>query len=223
LSLKDSPKTNGKFISLEGGEGAGKTTQIKLLAAALKSAGLDSVLTREPGGTPGAEDIRSLLVEGAISRWQPMTEALLHYSARLEHVNATIFPALDAGKWVISDRFSDSTLAYQGYGHGLDQEDMATLHRLVLGDFKPDLTIILDIPDDVGIARACMRENSEILAEDRYERMGSKFHQKVKDGFLDIARRDPQRCSVIDANCPPEEVNEAILGIIKLRFGMVLT
>jgi dTMP kinase len=193
------------------------------LAAALKSAGLDSVLTREPGGTPGAEDIRSLLVEGAISRWQPMTEALLHYSARLEHVNAIIFPALDAGKWVISDRFSDSTLAYQGYAHGLGLEDMMALHRLVLGNFKPDLTIILDIPDDVGIARARIREDSEIIAEDRYEKMGSKFHRLVKDGFIDIARRDPQRCSVIDANRPPKEVNKAILSLIELRFGVVLS
>ena len=141
-------KAQGKFISLEGGEGAGKTTQIKMLADTLKAAGFDPVITREPGGAPGAEMIRSLLVEGDIDRWQPMTEALLHFSARVEHVHATILPALKAGQWVISDRFSDSTVAYQGFGHDLGQADMVRLHELILGDFQPDLTIILDIPDD---------------------------------------------------------------------------
>ena len=216
-------KNKGKFITLEGGEGAGKTTQITLLANALKEAGLESVLTREPGGTPEAENIRSLLVEGSVSRWEPMTEALLHYSARVEHVNKIIFPALDTGKWVISDRFSDSTVAYQGYGHDLGQADMIKLHRLVLGRFNPDLTIILDVPDDVGIARASVRDNNRFVLEDRYERMGMSFHQKVKDGFLDIARRNPHRCSVVDATKTIEEVSNAILGIIKLRFDLALT
>ena len=222
MSWKTGLKTKGKLITFEGGEGAGKTTQINLLTGSLGEAGLDCVLTREPGGTPEAEYIRSLLVEGAISRWQPMTEALLHYSARIEHVNTIIFPALKAGKWVISDRFSDSTVAYQGYGHGLGQVEMMKLHHLVLGKFKPDLTIILDIPDDIGLARASIRDNSESIAEDRYERMGKNFHQKVKDGFLDIARRNPHRCSIIDATLTKQEVSNTIFNIIESRFGIVL-
>jgi dTMP kinase len=223
LSWEVSGKNYGKFITLEGGEGTGKTTQIRLLAGVLKAAGLDSVLTREPGGAPGAELIRSLLVKGPISRWQPMTEALLHFSSRLEHVNATIIPALKAGRWVISDRFSDSTVAYQGYGHSLGQKDMLALHRLVLGDLQPDLTVILDVPCDVGLARALKREDSEVVAEDRYERMGWDFHRRVKDGFLDIARRNPERCAIIDANRAPEEVSRSLLNLIEERLGTTLT
>ena len=223
MSWKVSQKNNGKFITLEGGEGTGKTTQIHLLAGALKAAGVDSIMTREPGGAPEAELIRSLLVKGSISRWQPMTEALLLFSARLEHVNATIIPALEAGRWVISDRFSDSTVAYQGYGHGLGQAKMLTLQRLVLGDLQPDLTIILDVPDGVGLARALKREDNKVVAEDRYERMGSDFHRRVKDGFLDIARYNPERCAIIDADRSPEEVNWSILNLIKLRLGTALT
>ncbi len=158
MSRGTGPKAQGKFISLEGGEGAGKTTQIKLLADALERAGIDPVITREPGGAPGAEMIRGLLVEGDVDRWQPMTEALLHFAARLEHVKETIAPALAEGRWVVSDRFSDSTVAYQGYGHDLGQETMARLHELVLAGFQTDLTIILDLPVDAGLARAGKRE-----------------------------------------------------------------
>lgn len=215
-------KNLGKFIAFEGCEGAGKTTQINLLAKALEVKGLDFVLTREPGGTPGAEKIRSLLVEGDISRWQPMTEALLHYSARLEHVNSIIIPALKRGTWVISDRFSDSTLAYQGYGLGLGTSDIKMLHKLVLGDFQTDLTIILDVPNDIGVARAKKREENEVIAEDRYERMDLDFHQKVKDGFLDIARLNSARCVVIDADRSMEDVNFEIIELIKSRFYKVL-
>ena len=222
MNWKVRQRGNGKFITLEGGEGAGKTTQIRLLARALKTAGVDSIKTREPGGAPEAELIRSLLVKGSIARWQPMTEALLLFSARLEHVNATIFPALEAGRWVISDRFSDSTVAYQGYGHGLGRDKMITLQRLVLGDLQPDLTIILDVPDEVGLARALKREDNKVVAEDRYERMGSDFHRRVKDGFLKIARFNPKRCAIIDADQSPEEVNRAILNLIKLRLGTAL-
>ena len=216
------PKSAGKFITLEGGEGSGKTTQIRLLADAIKDSGLDPLMTREPGGAPAAEIIRGLLVEGAIDRWQPMTEALLHFAARLEHVHATILPALTAGRWVVSDRFSDSTVAYQGYGHDLGQADMVRLHRLVLGDFQPDLTIILDIPDDVGLARAGKRESAEGAGEDRYERMGQDFHRRLRDGFMDIARRNPERCTVIDADQTPEDVHRVILNLIELRLGTVL-
>jgi dTMP kinase len=222
VSRGTGPQATGKFITLEGGEGAGKSTQIRLLADALENAGLAPVITREPGGAPAAEVIRGLLVEGAIDRWQPMTEALLHFAARLEHVHATITPALTAGRWVISDRFSDSTVAYQGYGHDLGQADMVRLHGLVLGDFQPDLTIILDIPVDEGLARAGKRETAEGSGEDRYERMDRDFHRRLRDGFLDVARRNPERCAVIDAAQSPEDVQRAILTLVERRLGTVL-
>jgi len=217
------PQSEGKFITLEGGEGAGKTTQIKLLADALKGSGIDPVLTREPGGAPGAEVIRSLLVEGSVDRWQPMTEALLHFAARVEHVKETIQPALAAGRWVVSDRFSDSTVAYQGYGHDLGGEAIARLHTLVLGDFQPDLTLILDIPVEDGLARAGSREAADRAGEDRYERMDAEFHQRLRDGFLDIARRYPERCAVIDATQDQHGVHQAIRDVLEKRLSLVLS
>ena len=221
-------KAQGKFISLEGGEGAGKTTQIKMLADTLRATGFDPVITREPGGAPGAEMIRSLLVEGDINRWQPMTEALLHFAARLEHVRETIAPALEEGQWVVSDRFSDSTIAYQGYGHDLGQETMARLHELVLGGFQTDLTLILDIPVEAGLARAGKREAGKIEAgesagEDRYERMDLDFHRRLRDGFLDIARRNSERCLIVDADQAPDQVHTLIREIVQNRFGVDLT
>ena len=209
---------SGKFITLEGGEGAGKTTQIKLLADALKASGLDPIITREPGGSPAAEVIRSLLVEGAVDRWQPMTEALLNFAARLEHVQATIEPALVAGQWVLCDRFADSTVAYQGYGHDLGRAVIDELHRLVLGYFQPDLTVILDIPAAEGLARATNREQAEGSREDRYEHMDEGFHQRLRDGFLDIARRNPERCVVIDAAQEPDKVQAEIRAVVGQRL-----
>ena len=212
------PQMSGKFITLEGGEGAGKTTQIKLLADALKAGGLDPIITREPGGSPAAEVIRSLLVEGAVDRWQPMTEALLNFAARLEHVRATIEPALAAGRWVLCDRFADSTVAYQGYGHDLGRTVIEELHELVLGSFQPDLTLILDIPVDEGLARAKDREQAEGSREDRYERMDEGFHQRLRDGFLDIARRNPERCVVIDGAQDSDKVQAEIRAVVGQRL-----
>ena len=209
---------SGKFITLEGGEGAGKTTQIKLLADALKAGGLDPIITREPGGSPAAEVIRSLLVEGAVDRWQPMTEALLNFAARLEHVQATIEPALAAGRWVLCDRFADSTVAYQGYGHDLGRAVIDELHRLVLGYFQPNLTVILDISVAEGLARATNRERAEGSREDRYEHMDEGFHQRLRDGFLDIARRNPERCVVIDAAQEPDKVQAEIRTVVGQRL-----
>ncbi len=201
------PPMSRKFITLEGGEGAGKTTQIKLLADALKAGGLDPIITREPGGSPAAEVIRSLLVEGAVDRWQPMTEALLNFAARLEHVQATIEPALAAGRWVLCDRFADSTVAYQGYGHDLGRAVIDELHRLVLGYFQPDLTVILDIPVAEGLARATNRERAEGSREDRYEHMDEGFHQRLRDGFLDI-----------DAAQEPDKVQAEIRTVVGQRL-----
>ncbi len=212
----------GKFITFEGPDGGGKSTQAGLLAARLKARGIEAVLTREPGGSPGAEDIRKLLVTGEVGRWRPMSEALLNYAARNEHIETTIKPALDAGKWVISDRFADSTLAYQGYGHGLDKEMIMRLHRLVCDGFKPDLTLILDITVEDGLGRAKMREEGADKGEDRFERMGRDFHQRLREGFLEIAEREVERCAVINAARDMETVERQVRKIVSSRLGMAI-
>jgi len=208
--------TRGRFITLEGGEGAGKSTQIRLLADALSACGIDVVLTREPGGSQGAEEIRALLVSGETGRWGPITEALLHTAARRDHLERTVWPALDAGRWVICDRFFDSTMAYQGYGLGLGRDLIAALQATALGDFRPDLTLILDLPVETGLFRANARRGGE----DRYERMDLDFHRRLRDGFLDIAKREPTRCAVIDAAHPVESVQAAILDTVTRRLGV---
>lgn len=204
----------GRFITFEGGEGAGKSTQLKLLAEALRGAGMEVVTTREPGGSVGAEHIRALLVQGEVDRWDAMTEVLLHFAARRDHLVKTVWPALKRGAWVICDRFADSTLAYQGYGHGLDPSLIQRLYALAVGEFRPDLTLILDLPVEAGLARAGSRGG----AEDRYERMGTAFHERLRQGFLAIARIDPDRCAVIDATQGVEEVQRAILAQVKSRL-----
>ncbi len=206
----------GKFITFEGGEGAGKSTQAELLGVDLRQAGQPTRVTREPGGAPGAEDIRGLLVTGAVGRWDAMTEALLHCAARREHLTKTIAPALDVGTWVVSDRFADSTMAYQGYGHGLGRQVVEGLNELVLGDFAPDLTLVLDLPVDDGLGRAAAGP------EDRYERMGRDFHQRLRDGFLEIAGREPERCAVVDARAGVDEVQAAIRAVVRQRLGVPL-
>lgn len=206
--------TSGRFITFEGGEGAGKSTQLRLLAEALTAAGFEVVTTREPGGSKGAEAIRALLVTGDTDRWDAETEALLHTAARRDHLARTVWPALARGAWVICDRFADSTLAYQGYGHGLSKDFIRDLTRLAIGDFKPDLTLILDLPVEEGLKRAGGRGG----AEDRYERMGTAFHDRLRQGFLDIARADPDRCAVVDATLPLDEVRQAVLRAVKSRL-----
>ena len=209
----------GKFITFEGGEGTGKSTQVALLADALRAAGIDVVTTREPGGAPGAEEIRNLLVNGAVNRWTPMSEALLNNAARAEHLDKTVFPALKAGKWVISDRFADSTLAYQGYGHGVSRKALDDLSSAVLGDFKTDLTIIFDLDLEIGLKRAGARGQGE----DRYERMGYDFHQRLRQGFLQIAEAEPGRCALIDAAASIENVAAAIRTIVSQRLQVTLS
>ena len=196
----------GRFITFEGGEGAGKSSQLRRLGEALEARGIAVHLTREPGGSPAAEDIRALLVSGDVARWTPQTELLLHYGARMEHVETVVRPALEDGKWVLCDRFHDSTVAYQGYGHGIDVGLIADLHRLLLGEFLPDLTFILDVPVAQGLARARSR------GEDRYERMDPEFHERLRQGFLKIAKNDPARCCVIDATHDEDQVHRDILG-----------
>lgn len=204
----------GQFITFEGGEGAGKSTQLKMLAEALERAGIEVVTTREPGGSPGAEAIRGLLVTGAVDRWDAHTEALLHTAARRDHLARTVWPALERGAWVICDRFADSTLAYQGYGHGLPKDFITSLTRLAIGDFKPDLTLILDFPVEEGLKRAGGRGG----AEDRYERMGLAFHERLRQGFLEIARQDADRCTVVNAAASLDDVHQSILRAVKSRL-----
>jgi dTMP kinase len=206
----------GYFITFEGGEGAGKSTQISRLAHHLRQRGEIICLTREPGGSKGGEDIRHLLVEGDPGRWDPLTETLLHFASRRDHVVNIIKPALERGEWVLCDRFADSTFAYQGYGHGLSLNVIQTLYQLVLGDFKPDLTIILDIDVSIGLQRASMRnqKREQKISEDRYEKMNKQFHDKLRQGFLSLASKDEKRYRVIDANQSPEQIEKLIWTIV---------
>jgi dTMP kinase len=205
-----------RFITLEGGEGAGKSTQARRLATALRGAGLDIIETREPGGSPGAEEIRRLLTAGEPARWSPMAETLLHFAARADHVRRTIRPALAAGRWVCCDRFADSTMAYQGYGHGIDRDFIARLAVAVLGDLRPDLTLIFDLPVEQGLARAAARSGHE----DRYEKMDRSFHEALRRGFLDIAGQDPQRCVVIDAGGDEAMTWQQVGAALRDRLGV---
>lgn len=186
----------GRFISFEGGEGAGKSTQIGLLAEFLSKRGRNVLLTREPGGTPGAEEIRKLLVSGDPNRWDALTEVLLINAARRDHWQRAIAPALEAGKWVLCDRFGDSTVAYQSFGRGLDRAMVEQVIGWASDGQKPDLTIIFDIAPEMGLERAHRRRGNEM----RYEGFSPAFHARLREGYLAIARSEPTRCKVIDAN-----------------------
>jgi len=205
---------HGRFITFEGGEGTGKSTQARRLVATLAAKGIPAIVTREPGGSPGAEEIRAMLVQGDPARWDPLTEALLFYAARSDHTERTIKPALADGKWVICDRYSDSSYAYQGAGRGLARETVRRIEAIAIDDFKPDLTFILDLPPEVGLERAGKRGNYET----RFEEFDSAFHARMRKAFLDIARRAGDRCVVIDAGKSVDEVAEAALRELKARF-----
>ena len=206
----------GRFLTLEGGEGVGKTTQAERLRASLAAQGIDAVLTREPGGALGAEAIRGILVRGAAERWDPLAEALLHYAARREHVEKAIRPAMNAGRWVVCDRFADSTMAYQGAAQDLGRDIILRLQALVLGDFSPDLTMILDLPPEAGLAR------EQAADETRYAAFGPDFHRRVREAFLDIAAREPARCAVVDASSSADEVEARIAALVAERLGVAV-
>jgi dTMP kinase len=208
---------SGKFITFEGGEGAGKSTQIKRLAAAIEKTGLTVTVTREPGGSRGAETIRAMLLD-TDAEWDPPTEALLHFAARADHYTTKIAPALKEGAWVLCDRFADSTRAYQGYGLGLDMGAIEMLYEIALDDFVPDLTIILDIPVETGVERMIERGADP----DRYEKMDTAFHERLRQGFLEIAKQDPDRCAVIDANNDIDTVTGRIFDCVETRMGVTL-
>ncbi len=210
----------GYFITLEGGDGTGKTSQINALKAQLEKTGKTVVTTREPGGSTGAEEIRNLLLQGEPNRWLPMTEVLMLYAARLDHVERLIKPELAKGNWVISDRFADSSMAYQGYGHDLGEDAVMRVQKSALGDFEPDLTIVLDLPVDLGLARAGVRIEENSCSEDRFERMGVNFHEKLREGYLAIAKNNPDRCKVIDASGSVDEVAALIWAVVQKKLDV---
>jgi dTMP kinase len=203
--------TGARFITLEGGEGAGKSTQAALLTDTLVELGLPVLRTREPGGAPGAELLRGLLLGGAVD-WSPLTETLLHFAARAEHVARTIRPALDAGMWVVCDRFHDSTMAYQGYGQHVDRRVIARLIGML--GIVPDVTLVLDVTERAAAARQAQRGGEA----DRYERLDAGFHDRVRRGFRDIAAAERARCVLIAADGPREEVHAAIMRALRARL-----
>jgi dTMP kinase len=205
----------GKFISFEGGEGGGKSTQAARLAGYLRQKGLDVVETREPGGTQQGEDLRDLLVQGDPDRWLPLSELLMMTAARVEHVHRLIEPALEAGKWVICDRFADSTLAYQGIAGGLGLDMVTQLQNEAIGQAVPDVTFLLDVRAEAGLKRAETRGGAA-----RFEKKGATFHQTLRDGFLAIANENPDRICVIDAEESFDAVWRQIEQELARRFKL---
>lgn len=206
------------MIVVDGVDGSGKGVQTRRLHQALVEAGHQAILTREPGGSAAAEDIRKLLVEGEPEKWDSMTELLLMYAARRSHLSDTIYPALKSGKWVVSDRFADSSRAFQGIAGELGLEVVEKVHQLVVGTFEPDLTLILDISETLALKRTINRGGSE----DRFEKKGEEYQSKVRQAFLQIAKRDEKRYQVIDANQSIDEVSEDIFNALNQRFQLSL-
>jgi dTMP kinase len=211
----------GRFISLEGGEGSGKSTQAQLLADRLRAAGVDVLLTREPGGSPFAEQVRALILDPATAPHSALSEALLFYAARADHVHKTIRPALAAGRWVVCDRFSDSTRVYQSIAGGVDPATIEALEELVVRPTVPDLTFILDLPAEHGLARADQRRRAEQPAgsgADAYEKRDLAFHERLRAGYLAIASREPQRCVLVDAAQAAAAIADVIWDEVEKRL-----
>jgi len=208
------PVTHGRFITFEGGEGTGKSTQVARLVERLRARGLEVVQTREPGGSPGAEDIRAIALNGDANRWSPMTEALLMFAARSDHLERTIRPALEAGRWVVCDRFADSSRAYQGVGGGTPADFIEALDAAIVGSTQPDLTLVFDLPVKVGLERAFGRG----LFETRFESKGLEFHERLRRGFLEIAAAPPERCAVIDADGDQDTVAARVQAAVEARL-----
>lgn len=211
----------GRFVTLEGGEGAGKSTQAHLLAERLRAAGHEAVLTREPGGVPQGEALRELLLSGERDRWSAMSEALLMYAARVEHWRLKIQPALARGAWVICDRFADSSMAYQGYAGALGPDKIADLHRIALGGVQPDLTFVLDVSAEMGLARAAQRVAAAGEAATRFEKKDPAYHVRLAEAFRDIAKANPQRCAILPADGEKVAIAASIWEIVVSRLGPV--
>lgn len=208
--------STGRFIAIEGVDGAGKGVQSRLLRDELQGSGVDVILTREPGGSVGAEEIRNLLVQGAADRWDAMTELLLIYAARRDHLTKTIWPALKEGRWVISDRFADSSRAFQGIAGGLGLDVVDAVHAQVVGNFAPDLTIVLDLDPEQSLARTVARGGRE----DRFEKKGLAYQQSVRKAFTQLAERSPRTHVLIDAGRSVDEVAHAVMRVVSERFGL---
>lgn len=207
----------GRFITLEGVEGSGKTTQAAVLADALRARGHAALVTREPGGTPVGQAIRAIFLDPKVAL-EPATELLLVLADRAQHVREKLRPALAAGEIVISDRYSDSTVAYQGYGRGLDLKLLGELNRLASDTLTPDLTLVLDCPPELGLERTRARQAGREVAADRFEGERLEFHRRVREGFLAVARAEPARVTVIDATRPFAAVSAAILATVTARL-----
>ena len=201
---------NNLFITFEGGDGSGKSTQVNLLKDYLDNLNFETIKTREPGGTPSAEILRDLLTTGEVEKWTPMSEALLMWASRYEHLIQVIEPALNSGKNVICDRFYDSTYAYQGVAHNLGIDKMEKLKKIIIGDIEPDVTFVLDIDPKVGLKRSLDRPNQE----NRFESYNIDFHNKIRSAFLEIANKNKNRCVVIDASLNEQEINNLIITVI---------
>ena len=201
---------NNLFITFEGGDGSGKSTQVNLLKDYLDNLNFETIKTREPGGTPSAEILRDLLTTGEVEKWTPMSEALLMWASRYEHLIQVIEPALNSGKNVICDRFYDSTYAYQGVAHNLGIDKMEKLKKIIIGDIEPDVTFVLDIDPKVGLKRSLDRCNQE----NRFESYNIDFHNKIRSAFLEIAKKNKNRCVVVDASLNEQEINNLIITVI---------
>lgn len=215
----------GKFITFEGGEGSGKSTQARRLVERLRKSGVDIVLTREPGGTEAGKAIRRILTDAEANYdLDPICEAMLFCADRRNHLTRLVWPAMEAGKWVISDRFADSTMAYQGYGHGQDREMLGKAYQLIAGDFQPDLTFLCDIDPEKGLSRsrAVLQATADAVEakEHRFEDMELAFHKRLREGFLEIARQSSGRFVVLDAEETPDSLHEKIMNEIEKRFAL---
>jgi dTMP kinase len=211
----------GKFITFEGGEGSGKSTQAQLLADRLRGRGSDAVLTREPGGSPFAEQVRALILDPATASHSALSEALLFYAARSDHLDTTIRPALAAGRWVICDRFSDSTRVYQGVAGGLAPAVLDRLESMIVAPTRPDLTLILDLPADAGLSRAADRRRANAVAgtqADAYEKRNLAFHERLRAGYAAIAKAEPQRCVLVDGAKPPDVIAAEVWVHVERRL-----
>ena len=210
------------FITFEGGEGSGRSTQIKLLSNYLKEKGVDFITTKEPGGTELGVELRRLLVEGSADKMDANAEALLFFADRRIHMTQKVWPALKEGKWVISDRFADSTVAYQYYAYNqrLSIEDIDMLYGFAVGDFKPDLTFILDINPKIGLERSFKKAETMTVKETRNENRLLQWHQNLRQGYLEIAKKEPQRCVVLNADTDVQTLHDKIVKVIEERFGL---
>lgn len=212
----------GLFITFEGGEGTGKSTQLKLLADFLSQLNIPVVTTKEPGGTEVGQELRHILVTGDKDKMDAVAEALLYYADRRIHMTKKVWPALEEGKWVLSDRFADSTVAYQYYGYNkrVPYQTLENLYKLTVGDFKPDLTILLDINPEIGLARSLAKAGQMTVKETRHESRALEFHNNLRNGYLEMAKKEPERFIVLNADKSIEDLHQEIVKIVTERFNL---